>query len=85
MHVHRYKLSPVEWDVAEYTEADYYIALDVLPRAEEQLEFCDSRISELEAVGRHEAAKRYKNLRPALVMARDYHAGVLRQWESNQM
>ena len=70
--------------MAEYTEADYYIALDMLPRTEEQLKFCDNRISELGAAGRHKAARRYKNLRPALVVARDYHAGVLRRWESNQ-
>ncbi|MBI1658733.1 MAG: hypothetical protein IS632_08185 [Thaumarchaeota archaeon] len=70
--------------MAEYTDADY-IALDMLPRAEEKLEYCDSRISGLEATGRHEAARRYENLRPALVMARDYHAGVLRRWESDPM
>ena len=65
-----------------YTEKDYYIALDRLPKINDDITFTNTAIQYFDENGRPDLANRYRRALTALELERDYHAGVMDEWKS---
>lgn len=65
-----------------YTENDYYIALDQLPKINDDITFTETAIQYFDENGKPDLASRYRRALTALELERDYHAGIIEEWES---
>ena len=65
-----------------YTENDYYIALDQLPKINDDITFTETAIQYFDKNGRPDLAGRYRRALTALELERDYHAGIIEELES---